>query len=176
MHRESGLFCMYTNADSLLNKREELLARISTQRPDIIFITELLPKNMNGHIELSELNLPGYDIFTNIHERKRGVCIYTITELKAVPVDNTETNLVESVWAEIKLKNRDKLLAGCIYRSPNCTLEGHTETRKCIEKAENLNYTHLINGDFNNPDLKWNPLMEPIKTVNNTQLHYFLNV
>ena len=162
MHRESGLFCMYTNADSLLNKREELLARISTQRPDIIFITELLPKNMNGHIELSELNLPGYDIFTNIHERKRGVCIYTITELKAVPVDNIETNLVESVWAEIKLKNRDKLLAGCIYRSPNCTLEGHAETRKCIEKAENLNYTHLlINGDFNYPDLKWNPLKSP---------------
>ena len=37
--------CMYTNTDSLLNKRSELDVVISVIDPDIIAITETLQKN-----------------------------------------------------------------------------------------------------------------------------------
>ena len=40
----SHLLCMYTNVDSLFNKKEELLARVNALNPDIIGITEVLPK------------------------------------------------------------------------------------------------------------------------------------
>ena len=40
---ESSFF--YTNADSLLNKRDELALIISTNKYDIVVVTEVLPKN-----------------------------------------------------------------------------------------------------------------------------------
>lgn len=160
--QKCGMLCLYTNADSLMNKREELIARIAEHSPDIIFITEVLPKNSNGQIESSELSIRGYDLFTNIEKCKRGVCIYSLTELKAVPVEKLETIHAESVWAEIKLKDNDKLLIGCVYRSPNSNFESHCETRTCIEKAATLKYSHLlVNGDFNYPELTWNPQTSP---------------
>ena len=39
---ESSIF--YTNADSLLNKRDELALLISTNKYDIVVVTEVLPK------------------------------------------------------------------------------------------------------------------------------------
>ena len=38
------LKCLYTNADQLVNKREELCMTIAGQEPDIILITEVVPK------------------------------------------------------------------------------------------------------------------------------------
>ena len=89
--QKCGLICFYTNADSLMNKRDELAARILLDQPDLIFITEVLPKNTNSSIEMSELTIQGYGLFTNIDKEKRGVCIYTLSELKAVPVENLVT-------------------------------------------------------------------------------------
>ncbi len=40
---------IYTNADTLTNKMEELLSLIEIEKPDVIGITETLPKNrING--------------------------------------------------------------------------------------------------------------------------------
>ena len=36
---------MYTNVDGILNKRLELLTRIQGEKPDIVGITEISPKN-----------------------------------------------------------------------------------------------------------------------------------
>ena len=55
---------MYTNLDSLLNKRSELLIAIHDHNPDIN-IVEAPPKNINTHIEMSELSLSNYTLFTN---------------------------------------------------------------------------------------------------------------
>ena len=49
------LKCMYTNADSIINKRRELEARIEESQPDIIAITEVLPKIHGDQIQKAEL-------------------------------------------------------------------------------------------------------------------------
>ena len=44
-YRGKGLFVMYTNADSILNKRKELMTMVDLHHYDIIVITEILPQN-----------------------------------------------------------------------------------------------------------------------------------
>ena len=36
---------LYTNADQFVNKRDDLLARIAGDEPDVILITEFIPKS-----------------------------------------------------------------------------------------------------------------------------------
>ena len=57
----NSLKCMYTNADSLLNKRSELVNVILKDQPDIIMIAEVLPKNVNEAIQPSELCFRDYE-------------------------------------------------------------------------------------------------------------------
>ena len=56
---------MYTNADGLVNKRYELkvLLQSLTEKPDIIAITEFIPKKVTYQLQQSEFNLEGYNIF-----------------------------------------------------------------------------------------------------------------
>ena len=61
---DSGLDILYTNADQFLNKREDLCMAISDNKPDIIFITEVLPKVHSKTITKAGLSLHGYTIFT----------------------------------------------------------------------------------------------------------------
>ena len=37
---------LYTNADGVMNKREELEAMVEEEKPDIVAITEAIPKNV----------------------------------------------------------------------------------------------------------------------------------
>ena len=53
-----NLICWYTNADSLMNKREELIDKMRTAetKPDIICITEVKPKSLRYELDISEIN------------------------------------------------------------------------------------------------------------------------
>ena len=55
----------YTNADQFLNKRDDLLLHIAGNEPDIIMITEVLPKVQPSFISDAQLYIPGYNLFTN---------------------------------------------------------------------------------------------------------------
>ena len=51
---------MYTNSDGLLNKMQELSILLnSTDRPDVIAVTECKPKNLAYSVSASEFNLEG---------------------------------------------------------------------------------------------------------------------
>ena len=60
--KSKGLQCLYTNTDTLSNKRKELKANIATLKPDIIAITEIYPKNHND-TQSVELQLDDFDCF-----------------------------------------------------------------------------------------------------------------
>ena len=45
------LTVLYTNADQFSNKKDELLLFIDSKQPDIIMITEMLPKNQKFHLQ-----------------------------------------------------------------------------------------------------------------------------
>lgn len=105
----------------------------------------------------SELQIEGYDIFTNIQEAKRGVLIYTKSSLAASPSPMSDLcNFDEHCWCEIKLEGKDRLLIGCIYRSPNSNEENNSKLIQDLTKICSKSNSHvLICGDFNYPNINW---------------------
>ena len=68
-----------------------------------------------------------------------------------------QTEVEESVWYEMKLRNNDKLLIGFIYRSPNSALENNARLNKMsIDVVRLITFTYvLIGDDFNYPGINW---------------------
>lgn len=72
---------MYTNADSLENKVNDLKLIVDSLdiKPNIIAITEAKSKNKKSHINLSEFNLHGYNTIGNdmdSESNSRGIIVY----------------------------------------------------------------------------------------------------
>jgi hypothetical protein len=152
------LTCYYTNCDGILNKRHELEATIELHSPDIICVTEFIPKSLKTPLHAAELQVQGYDTFMNDPQAKRGVLVYVSNHLRATQLDMTPTvTSEESTWIEIKLKGKDKLLLGCVYRSPNSTAENNDRLLEDIRKISlGTSFSHiLICGDFNLPEINW---------------------
>ena len=156
--REGELRFMYTNADSLLGKRDLLKLKIEEYQPDVILISELLPKNKT-RLDLNvehEFHIEGYQLYLGKH-LKRGVAIYVQSSLCSSKEEVlSEDELEEQVWCTISIRNSTKLLVGCVYYSPNSTAENHTRVINCIGKGCRAGYSNiLIAGDFNRPKIDW---------------------
>lgn len=87
----NGLTCIYTNADSFMNKYDEMkLLYINSDKtaPDIIMITEVLPKNSRYKLIKAEFLLNGYDMPPDSFppEEGRGILIYVKQALNAVEI------------------------------------------------------------------------------------------
>ena len=109
-------------------------------------------------------------MFSNLESHKRGVVIYTRKDLQASPsTAATRWKTDEGCWCEIKLKGQDKLLVGCIYRSPNSDASNNESMMKDIrEICNNIQHTHLLLcGDFNIPGIDWT---EEIPQANSSSL------
>ena len=121
---------MYTNADQLVNKRDELCLIIAGREPDIILITEVIPKAQVLPLAPVLLAIPGYTLFTNFsHDERdlgrkcRGLAVYIHYGLSALEVEMSRSRLVEHLWLQVNLRGSDILLIGCLYRSPSVDLK-----------------------------------------------------
>ena len=73
---ETSVKCIYTNADQLRNKMNELDILITQENPDFIFVTEVLPKSTTEVSCSSVLfSIDGYDSFPS-KDGGRGVMMY----------------------------------------------------------------------------------------------------
>ena len=86
----SSFKVLYTNADQFLNKRDDLLLHIAANEPDVIMITEVLPKVQPSFISDVQLQIPGYNLYTNFKlncdlsgTKGRGIVIYLSYDLAA---------------------------------------------------------------------------------------------
>jgi len=115
------LKCWYTNADSLINKLDELKARVDLFHPDIICVTEVFPKNCLFDVALSELHIDGYDCFcSEFGVHNRGVCIYVRSILHAQKHQQfNDVEFHECLFCTVSLASSDRVLIGVVYRSPN---------------------------------------------------------
>lgn len=147
---------LYTNADSLMNKRHELLIRLSTLKvkPHIIAITEVKNKTKEN-FNSAELNIKGYYMFTNdLQTCSRGVIIYVQNSLKAKQLDY-DLPFQESVTVEIKAHNCTLTICN-IYRSPNSSQENNICLNAFIENlVVKSSDKVLLVGDFNFCDIDW---------------------
>ena len=92
-----GMKCLYSNADQLLNKMEDLKMVIASDSPDIMMFTEVIPKAQKNPILESQMIVPGYVPYVNFNysdlnlgaSGKRGVVIYV---RESIPSDEIKLN------------------------------------------------------------------------------------
>ena len=158
----------YTNADQFVNKRDDLLCTIAGDEPDVILVTEVIPKSQKNPISPALLNIEGYEPHYNFNLEKenlgesgiRGVAIYTRSSITVREVEITVENFTDHLWVEI-LSADSPVLVGCIYRSPSndatreSSMVSAVQTTQLIALAAKRNPNLIIAGDFNFKDIDW---------------------
>ena len=160
-NKDSKLTCLYTNCDyGLENKLDELQIQVLEKEPDIVALTEVVPKNIQHNKEdraslIPSYQLPNYVLYHNIDDLEgRGICVYVKSSLCANEVVINQA-FEENVWIEVKIDNK-YLKIGCVYRSPSGTSEEeHIKLRNHIKEASQGTEECLIVGDFNYPTIDW---------------------
>ena len=147
---------LYTNADCFtISKQTELGCHIQNNKPDIIAITEVLPKHHAVDISASQYAVDGYNMFCSDVTQGRGCIIYVKSAIPASCV-NIGVFFLESVWCRIDLAGSDKLLLGCVYRRPNSTIDNNQKLLNLFARVNEINLSHsLIMGDFNIKEIDW---------------------
>ena len=168
-HGCTGLKYLYTNADQLLNKIEDLKMMIAGDEPDLMMITEVIPKAQKNPISDVQLKIDGYKVYKNFKNDEydlgasgmRGVALYVKSDLQSNEITHEIIDEhKDQVWIEIDLVGKDKLLCGCMYRSPsndkNISSVSSRLISQSIRKANERKPTHiLITGDFNFKEIDW---------------------
>ena len=162
---------LYTNADSLTNKLNELqlVLKSLTNKPTVIAITEVKHKT-KWHTELCELSLDGYEILHNdLQNAHRGVVIYIDSRAIFRQLDfNTEVSEYVSVEFKCGCSN---LVLTTIYRSPNSTQQNDMAINDLIDKICNHQRGYkLFVGDFNFNQIDWVNL--EVKNSNNSCINF----
>jgi hypothetical protein len=154
--RKEKLLCMYTNIDSFLNKKSEFLCRIQLFDPDIIGVTEVLPKYTKQEVLVQDLQIDGYDLFSNLVGR--GTVLYVKSCLGPTVV--CLQHVCDScVWCIVPLANADRLIVGVVYRSPSSGDIDNQNLNASIREAVDMKCSHvLVLGDFNYPEINWSTL------------------
>ncbi len=152
---------MYTNADMLMNKRNELRERANLEWPEIIGINEVKYKNPTGkdiQSKAFEMENDKYEMFKNNLEEKepgRGQLIYVDKRLNAERL-TLKTPAEEVLAVQIKRGNGENLIVALFYRSPSSQKENNKKIRQEInELCEKYNTEIVMMGDFNYKEINW---------------------
>ena len=75
---------MYTNSDSIMNKKNEFSLLAATHEIDLIMVTEVLPKNYSIKPQNDNIRIEGYEVYSNLDEGNsdRGVAIYVSEKIR----------------------------------------------------------------------------------------------
>jgi hypothetical protein len=107
--------CIYTNVDTLKNKKTELLVLVDLHKPSFIGITELKPKNSRFALQECELTIPGYELFHNLEKGHRGICLYIDSIFKPALCENLTNAFEEAIFVECKKGSGEHFMLGLIY-------------------------------------------------------------
>ena len=134
------------------NKIDELNVLIHDRNPDVICISETLPKN----VDLDFYQPIHIDKFIGFHStRGRGVSIYVKDDISVEEV-TTNSPFEEHIWIKIRINSYKDLLVGCIYRSPNSEASNNMELLGLLEEVSCLGAKYLVVvGDFNYKEVDW---------------------
>jgi len=149
--------CYYTNARSILNKKEELQQIIKSYQPFIIGLTETWLKS---DVLDNELDYDLYNIFRHDRDESMGGGVMLMID-KNWPalesVDITENNYFKDmIWCQITVNNNESLLVGCLYRTPSSGDNENQLLKEVLCSVTDIKCDHiLITGDFNLPNIDW---------------------
>ena len=158
---ENESLMLYTNADYLMNKRDELKTLISINKYDIVVISEVLPKNRTScTISETKFHINGYRMFNTelSSDKGRGIITYVKTEIKATALNLPNFQHIEATEIKIKLRNSDWLFLIAVYRSPNSNVDCLIELEYILsyDKEGHIKASYrVIMGDFNLREINW---------------------
>lgn len=142
-----------------VDKLMELNTRIKnmTQRPHILAIQEVKPKNFRFERELLEYGIDGYDVIAKNLGRAdegRGLLMYV---KKGLPYSIVSLEEEYCEYLSIKIEcHLYELIITSVYRSPAGDVENNSKLLNLIQKLSNLNVKYkIICGDFNMPGTDW---------------------
>ena len=159
---------MYTNADQFTaTKKQELEEIIQRKEPSIIAVCEMKPKSGSARTVM-DYHIKDYSLYSVNIENKtgRGIGVYVhLSIINHVSAVNFHQNFQEACMLEIRLKERNKLLFGCIYRSPtsnNTSEENNDNLNRLLTYIAQQKYSHIcIVGDFNYKNINWSTYSTP---------------
>ena len=149
---------LYTNADSLGNKLEELKEKILITKPDIVAVNEVKHKSrtecMDRDYNMDLLNI--YDMVTTNIESDVGRGQMMLFKKGLAKQVFMETKFSEATFLEVKLKKRDRAVVALIYRSESQGEPMANKLNTLITELNSKGYSHIvIMGDFNFRYINW---------------------
>ena len=82
-----------------------------------------------------------------------------------------ESQFQESVWWSIKLRNRDSLLIGWLYRSPNSSDDNFNNMLQIFNQVKTEIFSHkLLMGDFNLREINWSDMTTTVNEQHKANL------
>ena len=133
-----SLKIMFTNAVQLTtSKIIELRNLIQTEKPLLVAVSEVKLKNSDERTEVD------YNI-TDFSLHPLNLDTHSSLEKSSIQIDSI-ASFDEACFLEIRLRNADRLLFGCCYRSPTKTTVSDTNNDKLnsfLRSLPSKKYTH----------------------------------
>nr|VZI33520.1 unnamed protein product [Spirometra erinaceieuropaei] len=150
------LRCLYTNAQSLMSKLDELKLCLVELSPDVLAVTETW---LSGNISDNEVALPGYQIYRRDREHRQGggIVVYVNDGLKVSDNTTKFACSTEAIWLTIKATGSPCLDVLTVYRPPRTDRIADTQLLEQLDKFSSRPNI-MIMGDFNAPGTNWNTL------------------
>ena len=164
---------LYTNADQLSTKINELKSRILLEKPKIVIITEVNNKHTRLPPDKVLYNIPEFQMFDkNISIGHRGIIIYIHNSLKDVIEVSANSNFEEYLLLSIQINKTERFLICGIYRSDSGTQVNNIQLNELMKEVSDLKSSHLlIAGDFNYRHIAWDSLTTT-KGENSNEYHF----
>ena len=148
------LKCLYTNANSVVGKMNELRQRVDGQ--DIIGVVETWATD---NVTDAELSIEGYTLYRQDRKETKGggLIIYINKNIKSsLCTDLINEEYKESLWCNVRTEVGD-ILVGLCYRSPASTSRNNDKLLDLFRAAaKQTRIKHiLIFGDFNYPEINY---------------------
>jgi len=143
---------MYTNANSLLNKMQEL--RLRSIDLDVIAVVET---HVGGSIHDAEISLDGYKLYRLDRQGRQGggLALYVSNRWKScLCADMMQQGFNESLWCTVST-NQGSLLVGVCYRCPTSDGINNGKLLDLLDLAADYRRCSnvMIMGDFNYPSI-----------------------
>ena len=150
-----GLKVLYSNADVLTaSKMVELRERVKIEKPHIIAITEVQPKNSSEARMDQDYTVHNFSLHRWCNGR--GINIWTHKCLDgAVSIPDFNEMTVEIAQVQIRLDRGDNLTFSCVYRSQHLSQSGNDALNShLIKTAKSTSHVNIC-GDFNFGNINW---------------------
>jgi hypothetical protein len=147
---------------------------VSEFNPQIIAITEVKPKNFRFPIQEEDIMIEGYTMLNNLSSPNRGIALYIDNSLNVTEIPDLNNISDDAIWCNITIPNKNSMLLGCVYRSPNNDAERNNKLNKALISASQQKHKqHIVVGDFNYPNINWDSMSTSARVESTT--HKFLD-